>query len=48
MMAGDEEEHAVLLANYFMYMKKTTWLIIGNFLYTSLLKKGTGYTKTQM
>ncbi|XP_048762965.2 coiled-coil and C2 domain-containing protein 2A-like isoform X2 [Ostrea edulis] len=29
MMAGDEEEHAVLLANYFMYMKKTTWLIIG-------------------
>nr|XP_022316561.1 coiled-coil and C2 domain-containing protein 2A-like isoform X3 [Crassostrea virginica] len=29
MMAGDEEEHAVLLANYFLYMKKVTWLIIG-------------------
>lgn len=29
MMAGDEEEHAVLLANYFLYMKKITWLIIG-------------------
>ena len=32
MMAGDEEEHAVLLANYFLYMKKVTWLIIGNVL----------------
>ena len=32
MMAGDEEEHAVLLANYFLYMKKVTWLLIGNVL----------------
>ncbi|TNM87556.1 hypothetical protein fugu_005777 [Takifugu bimaculatus] len=26
---GDEEEHAVLLCNYFLFMKKRAWLVIG-------------------
>ncbi|XP_056893551.1 coiled-coil and C2 domain-containing protein 2A isoform X4 [Takifugu flavidus] len=29
LLAGDEEEHAVLLCNYFLFMKKRAWLIIG-------------------
>ncbi|KAM3836076.1 LOW QUALITY PROTEIN: coiled-coil and C2 domain-containing protein 2A-like, partial [Diretmus argenteus] len=29
LLAGDEEEHAVLLCNYFLFMGKTAWLIIG-------------------
>uniref|UniRef100_H3C4H9 Coiled-coil and C2 domain containing 2A n=1 Tax=Tetraodon nigroviridis TaxID=99883 RepID=H3C4H9_TETNG len=29
LLAGDEEEHAVLLCNYFLFMKKKAWLIIG-------------------
>lgn len=28
-LAGDEEEHAVLLCNYFLFMGKKAWLIIG-------------------
>ncbi|KAL3869795.1 hypothetical protein ACJMK2_042432 [Sinanodonta woodiana] len=30
MLSGDEEEHAVLLANYFLALNKKTWLIIGS------------------
>uniref|UniRef100_A0A8C4Y9U8 Coiled-coil and C2 domain containing 2A n=1 Tax=Gopherus evgoodei TaxID=1825980 RepID=A0A8C4Y9U8_9SAUR len=30
LLAGDEEEHAVLLCNYFLSMGKKAWLIIGN------------------
>lgn len=29
LLAGDEEEHAVLLCNYFLSMGKRAWLIIG-------------------
>ncbi|XP_064626685.1 coiled-coil and C2 domain-containing protein 2A-like isoform X3 [Lineus longissimus] len=29
MLAGDEEEHAVLLTNYFMSMDKKVWLVLG-------------------
>lgn len=29
MLAGDEEEHAVLLCNYFLSMGKRAWIIIG-------------------
>lgn len=28
-MVGDEEEYVVLLVNYFFYMKKIIWFIIG-------------------
>ncbi|XP_025034195.2 coiled-coil and C2 domain-containing protein 2A isoform X1 [Pelodiscus sinensis] len=30
LLAGDEEEHAVLLCNYFLAMGKKAWIIIGN------------------
>uniref|UniRef100_A0A8C8FAI0 C2 domain-containing protein n=1 Tax=Oncorhynchus tshawytscha TaxID=74940 RepID=A0A8C8FAI0_ONCTS len=30
LLAGDEEEHAVLLCNYFLSMGKKAWLIIGS------------------
>ncbi|KGL78380.1 Coiled-coil and C2 domain-containing protein 2A, partial [Tinamus guttatus] len=30
LLSGDEEEHAVLLCNYFLGMGKKAWLIIGN------------------
>nr|XP_061833476.1 coiled-coil and C2 domain-containing protein 2A-like isoform X1 [Nerophis lumbriciformis] len=30
LLAGDEEEHAVLLCNYFLFLGKKAWLIIGN------------------
>ncbi|XP_058048290.1 coiled-coil and C2 domain-containing protein 2A isoform X8 [Ahaetulla prasina] len=30
LLAGDEEEHAVLLCNYFLALGKKTWLLIGN------------------
>ncbi|XP_019381477.1 PREDICTED: coiled-coil and C2 domain-containing protein 2A isoform X1 [Gavialis gangeticus] len=30
LLAGDEEEHAVLLCNYFLGIGKKAWLIIGN------------------
>lgn len=29
LLAGDEEEHAILLCNYFLSMGKKAWLIIG-------------------
>eukprot|EP00061_Rhincodon_typus_P015223 g42781.t1 len=29
LLAGDEEEHAVLLCNYFLAMGKKAWLVIG-------------------
>nr|XP_061790325.1 coiled-coil and C2 domain-containing protein 2A-like [Nerophis lumbriciformis] len=29
LLAGDEEEHAVLLCNYFLFLGKKAWLIIG-------------------
>ncbi|EDV23074.1 uncharacterized protein TRIADDRAFT_28071 [Trichoplax adhaerens] len=29
MLAGDEEEHAVLLCNYFLYMGKKAWIALG-------------------
>jgi len=31
MLQGDEEEHAVLLTNYFLGMNKKAWLLIGMF-----------------
>nr|XP_056711092.1 coiled-coil and C2 domain-containing protein 2A [Euleptes europaea] len=30
LLAGDEEEHAVLLCNYFLSLGKKSWLLIGN------------------
>ncbi|XP_078534578.1 coiled-coil and C2 domain-containing protein 2A [Lissotriton helveticus] len=30
LLAGDEEEHAVLLCNYFLAMGKKAWIIVGN------------------
>lgn len=29
LLAGDEEEHAVLLCNYFLSMGKKAWVVIG-------------------
>ncbi|XP_012716702.2 coiled-coil and C2 domain-containing protein 2A isoform X3 [Fundulus heteroclitus] len=29
LLAGDEEEHAVLLCNYFLFLGKRAWLVIG-------------------
>ncbi|XP_002731758.1 coiled-coil and C2 domain-containing protein 2A-like, partial [Saccoglossus kowalevskii] len=30
MLQGDEEEHAVLLCNYFLHIGKKTWLLVGS------------------
>lgn len=30
MLAGDEEEHSVLLMNFFLGLGKKAWLLIGN------------------
>ena len=30
MLAGDEEEHAVLLCNYFLWLGKRAWLVLGD------------------
>lgn len=30
LLAGDEEEHAVLLCNYFLSLGKKAWLMMGN------------------
>ncbi|XP_048220161.1 coiled-coil and C2 domain-containing protein 2A isoform X2 [Perognathus longimembris pacificus] len=30
LLAGDEEEHAVLLCNYFLWLGKKAWLLMGN------------------
>ena len=29
MLQGDEEEHAVLLVNYFLHMEKKAWVLLG-------------------
>ncbi|XP_060934901.1 coiled-coil and C2 domain-containing protein 2A [Limanda limanda] len=42
LLAGDEEEHAVLLCNYFLSMGKKTWLIIG----TAIPEGPTAYVLT--
>ncbi|KAM4629790.1 coiled-coil and C2 domain-containing protein 2A [Polymixia lowei] len=42
LLAGDEEEHAVLLCNYFLSMGKTAWLIIG----TAIPEGPTAYVLT--
>ncbi|XP_037397529.1 coiled-coil and C2 domain-containing protein 2A isoform X2 [Pygocentrus nattereri] len=43
LLAGDEEEHAVLLCNYFLSMGKKAWLIIG----TAIPEGATAYVLTQ-
>ncbi|KAK2824932.1 hypothetical protein Q7C36_018859 [Tachysurus vachellii] len=43
LLAGDEEEHAVLLCNYFLSMGKKAWLIIG----TAVPEGPTAYVLTQ-
>ena len=30
MLAGDEEEHAILLCNYFLSLGKKAWVVLGN------------------
>ncbi len=30
MLGGDEEEHAVLLCNYFLYIGQDAWIILGH------------------
>ncbi|XP_054458283.1 coiled-coil and C2 domain-containing protein 2A [Anoplopoma fimbria] len=42
LLAGDEEEHAVLLCNYFLSMGKEAWLIIG----TAIPEGPTAYVLT--
>lgn len=42
LLAGDEEEHAVLLCNYFLSMGKKAWLIIG----TAIPEGQTAYVLT--
>lgn len=42
LLAGDEEEHAVLLCNYFLSLGKKTWLIIG----TAIPEGPTAYVLT--
>ncbi|XP_042339465.1 coiled-coil and C2 domain-containing protein 2A isoform X2 [Plectropomus leopardus] len=42
LLAGDEEEHAVLLCNYFLYMGKKAWLVIG----TAIPEGPTAYVLT--
>ncbi|XP_032380927.1 coiled-coil and C2 domain-containing protein 2A isoform X1 [Etheostoma spectabile] len=42
LLAGDEEEHAVLLCNYFLFMGKKAWLIIG----TAIPEGPTAYVLT--
>ncbi|XP_037554278.1 coiled-coil and C2 domain-containing protein 2A [Nematolebias whitei] len=42
LLAGDEEEHAVLLCNYFLYLGKKAWLIIG----TAIPEGPTAYVLT--
>ncbi|XP_068133730.1 coiled-coil and C2 domain-containing protein 2A isoform X2 [Hyperolius riggenbachi] len=43
LLAGDEEEHAVLLCNYFLSMGKKAWLVIGN----AIPEGPTAYVLTQ-
>ncbi|XP_054644566.1 coiled-coil and C2 domain-containing protein 2A isoform X2 [Dunckerocampus dactyliophorus] len=42
LLAGDEEEHAVLLCNYFLYLGKKAWLIVG----TAIPEGPTAYVLT--
>ncbi|MED6257535.1 hypothetical protein ATANTOWER_026185, partial [Ataeniobius toweri] len=42
LLAGDEEEHAVLLCNYFLFLGKKAWLIIG----TAIPEGPTAYVLT--
>ena len=42
MFAGDEEEHAVLLTNYFLHLEQDAYLCIGQF-YLLLLAYTTLY-----
>ncbi|KAM9849276.1 coiled-coil and C2 domain-containing protein 2A [Aulostomus maculatus] len=42
LLAGDEEEHAVLLCNYFLSMGKKAWLLIG----TAIPEGSTAYVLT--
>uniref|UniRef100_A0A3Q3AMX4 Coiled-coil and C2 domain containing 2A n=1 Tax=Kryptolebias marmoratus TaxID=37003 RepID=A0A3Q3AMX4_KRYMA len=42
LLAGDEEEHAVLLCNYFLFLGKKAWLIIG----TAIPEGRTAYVLT--
>lgn len=30
MQAGDEEEHAILLCNYFLHMGRKAWVVLGS------------------
>ncbi|XP_060098642.1 protein CC2D2B [Heteronotia binoei] len=41
--AGNKEEHAVLLCNYFMYIGKKAWVLLG----TSVLEGNVAYVVTQ-
>ncbi|KAM4739626.1 coiled-coil and C2 domain-containing protein 2A isoform 2-T2 [Anableps anableps] len=43
LLAGDEEEHAVLLCNYFLFLGKKAWLIIG----TAIPEGPTAYVLTR-
>uniref|UniRef100_A0A8C2NWP7 C2 domain-containing protein n=1 Tax=Capra hircus TaxID=9925 RepID=A0A8C2NWP7_CAPHI len=43
LLAGDEEEHAVLLCNYFLSMGKKAWLVTGN----AIPEGPTAYVLTQ-
>ncbi|XP_013408980.1 coiled-coil and C2 domain-containing protein 2A-like isoform X3 [Lingula anatina] len=43
MLAGDEEEHAVLLCNYFLQLGKQAWLCLG----TAIPEGGTAYVLTK-
>ncbi len=51
MLQGDEEEHAVLLCNYFMHLGKETWLLLGDAVpegptaYVLTREKREGYNK---
>uniref|UniRef100_A0A6I8PRH2 Coiled-coil and C2 domain containing 2B n=1 Tax=Ornithorhynchus anatinus TaxID=9258 RepID=A0A6I8PRH2_ORNAN len=43
MAIGNKEEHAVLLCNYFLYLKKKAWVLLG----TSVLEGQVAYVITQ-
>ena len=39
MLGGDEEEHAVLLCNYFLYLGQSAWVVLG-----TAIPEGNQYT----
>ena len=39
MLGGDEEEHAVLLCNYFLYLGQSAWVVLG-----TAIPEGSQYT----